>query len=81
MGEIIGLIILGGIVGALGRLILPGEQDIAIWKTILLGVVANLIVGLLLRGVNFWVGLALGAAVAAGILWFGIRQRWNFLLS
>ncbi len=81
MGAILGLIILGGIVGALGRLIIPGEQDIAIWKTILLGVVANVIVGLVLRGVNFWLGLILGAVVAAGILWLGIRQRWNFLLS
>jgi uncharacterized membrane protein YeaQ/YmgE (transglycosylase-associated protein family) len=40
---IIGAIIIGLIIGALGRLILPGKQDIPIWLTIIVGIVAALI--------------------------------------
>jgi uncharacterized membrane protein YeaQ/YmgE (transglycosylase-associated protein family) len=40
---IIGAIIIGLIIGALGRLIVPGKQDIPIWLTILVGIVAALI--------------------------------------
>jgi uncharacterized membrane protein YeaQ/YmgE (transglycosylase-associated protein family) len=40
---IIGAIVIGLIIGALGRLIVPGKQDIPIWLTILVGIVAALI--------------------------------------
>jgi uncharacterized membrane protein YeaQ/YmgE (transglycosylase-associated protein family) len=40
---IIGALIIGLIVGALGRLVVPGKQDIPIWLTMLVGVVAALI--------------------------------------
>ncbi len=40
---IIGAIIIGLIIGALGRLILPGKQDIPIWLTIVVGIVAAFI--------------------------------------
>jgi uncharacterized membrane protein YeaQ/YmgE (transglycosylase-associated protein family) len=43
VGSIISAIIVGLIIGALGRLVLPGKQDIPIWLTILIGVVAALI--------------------------------------
>jgi uncharacterized membrane protein YeaQ/YmgE (transglycosylase-associated protein family) len=40
-------IIVGIIVGALARLILPGRQNMNIWVTILLGVVAAVLGGIL----------------------------------
>ncbi len=40
---IIGAVIIGLIIGALGRLIVPGKQDIPIWLTIVVGIVAALI--------------------------------------
>ncbi|MGI8435053.1 MAG: GlsB/YeaQ/YmgE family stress response membrane protein [Nocardioidaceae bacterium] len=40
---IIGAIIIGLILGVLGRLIAPGKQDIPIWLTIVVGIVAALI--------------------------------------
>ena len=40
---ILGAIIIGLVIGALGRLILPGKQDIPIWLTIVVGIVAALI--------------------------------------
>lgn len=44
--EVTGLIsalVVGLIVGALGRLVVPGRQNIKIWLTILIGIVAALI--------------------------------------
>ena len=40
---ILGAIIIGAIIGVLGRLALPGKQDIPIWLTIVVGIVAALI--------------------------------------
>lgn len=74
IGAIIGTIIVGAIVGALGRLILPGGQDIGLVKTIGLGVVSAFIVGLVLGSVNAIVAIIVSALVAAGLLWLGIRQ-------
>ena len=50
IGEIIGLIVLGLIVGALGRFVNPGRDPMPIWLTILLGVASVLIVGWILGG-------------------------------
>ncbi|MDH3299905.1 MAG: GlsB/YeaQ/YmgE family stress response membrane protein [Acidimicrobiia bacterium] len=74
IGAIIGTIIVGAIVGALGRLILPGGQDIGLVKTVGLGVVSAFIVGLVLGSVNAVVAIIVSALVAAGLLWLGIRQ-------
>lgn len=45
IGTIIGAVILGTILGALARLILPGKQDISVWVTIAVGIAAALIGG------------------------------------
>jgi uncharacterized membrane protein YeaQ/YmgE (transglycosylase-associated protein family) len=50
IGEIIGLIIVGLIVGALGRLINPGPDPIGILMTIVIGVASSLLVGWLVGG-------------------------------
>lgn len=65
-------IIIGLIVGALGRLVVPGRQNIPIWLTLLIGVVAavlgTLIAGALgvddTRGID-WIELAIQVAFAA----------------
>jgi uncharacterized membrane protein YeaQ/YmgE (transglycosylase-associated protein family) len=40
---IIGAIVIGLVLGVLGRLLAPGKQDIPIWLTIVVGIVAALI--------------------------------------
>ena len=40
---IITAIIVGAIIGALGRLVLPGRQTIPVWLTIVVGIVAALL--------------------------------------
>ncbi|BBH67210.1 transglycosylase [Actinoplanes sp. OR16] len=65
-------IIIGLIIGALGRLVLPGKQSISIWLTLLVGVVAALLGTFLAailgvddtRGVD-WIELALQIGLAA----------------
>ena len=65
-------IIIGLIIGALGRLVLPGRQKISIWLTLLIGIVAALIGTFLAaligvdetRGVD-WIELILQVGLAA----------------
>ncbi|GAA0812503.1 GlsB/YeaQ/YmgE family stress response membrane protein [Spirilliplanes yamanashiensis] len=78
---IITALIIGLIIGALGRLVVPGKQNIPIWLTMLIGVAAALLGTVLAnalgvnntRGVD-WVELlfqvvlaAIGVALVAGI--------------
>ncbi|MDQ6716006.1 MAG: GlsB/YeaQ/YmgE family stress response membrane protein [Actinomycetota bacterium] len=80
ISSIIGAIIVGAIIGALGRLILPGRQNISIVTTIVIGIVASFVGGLLLgltaynnsNGGIPWLGWLVGAILAAlGILAYG----------
>jgi uncharacterized membrane protein YeaQ/YmgE (transglycosylase-associated protein family) len=45
-------IIIGLVVGALGRLVLPGRQSIPIWLTIVVGIVAALLGTALARAIG-----------------------------
>jgi uncharacterized membrane protein YeaQ/YmgE (transglycosylase-associated protein family) len=54
-------IIIGLIIGALGRLVVPGKQNIPIWLTIIIGIVAALI-GTVIAG-------AIGVANTRGVDW------------
>lgn len=78
---VITALVIGAVIGALARLILPGRQDIPIWLTIVVGIVAALLgtfiaraVGIptTTRGIDWWellVQLALaviGVAIVAG---------------
>lgn len=49
---IIMAIIIGLIIGALGRLVLPGRQNIPIWLTIVVGIVAALLGTALARAIG-----------------------------
>ncbi len=57
IGGIISAIIVGLIIGALGRLVLPGKQDIPIWLTALVGIVAALIGSAIVGGLRDTNGL------------------------
>jgi uncharacterized membrane protein YeaQ/YmgE (transglycosylase-associated protein family) len=72
LGLIISAIVVGLIIGALGRLVLPGRQDISIWLTIAIGIVAALVGSLIasLLGVGDtsgidWIKLIIQVALAA----------------
>lgn len=69
IGEIIGLIVLGLIVGALGRLLHPGSDPMGLIATLVIGVVSVLIVGWLIGGgvIGFIVAVIVGVILVA--LW------------
>ncbi|GHJ47271.1 transglycosylase [Catellatospora sp. TT07R-123] len=58
---IISAIIVGLVIGALGRLVVPGRQNMPIWLTIVVGIVAALI--------GTAIAQAVGVAVTDGIDW------------
>ena len=75
ISTIIGAIILGAIIGALGRLLVPGKQNISIIVTIIIGIVANVVVTWIVTALGYqnqsgiaWIPLILGAIVAAIII-------------
>lgn len=70
---IITAIIVGAIIGALGRLVVPGRQPIPIWLTIIVGIVAAFIGTALTRALGIstntsgidWIELIVQIIVAA----------------
>ncbi len=66
IGRIIGLIVAGLIVGALGRLFHPGRDPMGLGLTILIGIVAVIVAGLLLPGIwGFILAIVLGVILVA----------------
>ena len=57
-------IVIGLIIGALARLVLPGKQNIPIWLTILIGAIGAILGTLIAQN--------LGVAVTRGIDWIEI---------
>lgn len=75
IGFLIGLVVIGLVVGALGRLAIPGPTPMSIPVTIAIGVGASLVAGLLgnlILGRPF--GLIVSVLIAAGIIYFMQRQ-------
>ncbi|WP_436534819.1 GlsB/YeaQ/YmgE family stress response membrane protein [Actinoplanes sp. HUAS TT8] len=54
-------IIIGLVIGALGRLVVPGKQNIPIWLTLVIGIVAALI--------GTFIAAAIGVDDTRGIDW------------
>ena len=70
---IISAIIIGAIIGALGRLVVPGRQPIPIWLTIVVGIIAAFVGTFLARAIGIptatsgidWLELLVQVIVAA----------------
>ncbi|MFD0203362.1 MULTISPECIES: GlsB/YeaQ/YmgE family stress response membrane protein [Saccharothrix] len=70
---LISALIVGLIIGALGRLVVPGKQNIPIWLTMLIGVIAAIIGTFIAnalgvgdtRGID-WIEIVIQVALAAG---------------
>ena len=64
---IITAIIIGAIIGFLGRLVAPGRQDIPIWLTVVVGIVAAFI--------GTWIAGLFGVADTRGIDWLELIMQ------
>ena len=69
---IISALVVGLIIGALGRLVVPGKQNIPIWLTIIVGIVAALLGTAIARGLGVadtngfdWIELIVQIVLAA----------------
>lgn len=70
---IISAIIIGLVIGALGRLVVPGRQPIPIWLTILIGIVAAFIGAAIATAAGYsnanggipWIEIVLQVVIAA----------------
>ncbi|WP_404388290.1 GlsB/YeaQ/YmgE family stress response membrane protein [Humibacillus xanthopallidus] len=81
IGAIIGAIVAGLIIGALGRLIVPGKQNISIVMTIVIGIIASLVATLILGaifgyenangGIQWWYWIVGAILAALGIVAYG----------
>lgn len=64
---IITAIVIGAIIGALGRLVVPGRQSIPIWLTIVVGIVAAFI--------GTFIAATFGVAETKGIDWIELALQ------
>jgi uncharacterized membrane protein YeaQ/YmgE (transglycosylase-associated protein family) len=69
---IISALVVGLIIGALGRLVVPGKQNIPIWLTIVVGIIAALVGSAIARGLGVadtkgfdWIELLVQVVLAA----------------
>jgi len=75
LGRVIGLIIAGLVIGALGRLFHPGKDPIPIWLTLVIGVAAAIIAGLLISGILGFILAVIIAVVLVALLGGSYRAR------
>ena len=79
LGDVIAIIVSGLIVGALGRLAVPGRDPMPLWVTILIGIVGSIVGGAVALSLGFGVGgvfvLSVFAATLIVIAYRRIVQR------
>lgn len=80
LGYILAVVAVGLVVGALGRLVVPGPDPMGLGATILLGIVGGLVAGLVARaiwGEDAAPGLFLAVGVTALLVWLmrGVTRR------
>ena len=70
------LVIVGGIVGALARLAIPGPNPMGCVATVLVGIAGSMIAGVLTRWLfNRQAGLLLSVLCATGLVWLITRSQ------
>lgn len=78
MGTVLVLLIVGLVVGALARAVLPGRQSLPIWLTMLIGAGSLLLAGLIIPGRRTLLEVVVGVVIAAAVIALtqgGIRSR------
>jgi uncharacterized membrane protein YeaQ/YmgE (transglycosylase-associated protein family) len=68
LGDIVAILISGLIVGALGRLAVPGPDPMPIWLTILFGIIGSIVGGAVALGLGFGLGGVFVLSVLAATL-------------
>ena len=68
LGDVLAIVVSGLVIGALGRLAVPGPDPMPIWLTILLGIVGSIVGGSVAVALGFGVGGIFVLSVLAATL-------------
>jgi uncharacterized membrane protein YeaQ/YmgE (transglycosylase-associated protein family) len=68
LADLVAILISGLVIGALGRLAVPGPDPMPIWLTILLGIVGSIVGGLIAVAIGLGAGGIFVASVFAATL-------------
>ncbi|HET9325099.1 MAG TPA: hypothetical protein VFO03_14575 [Gaiellaceae bacterium] len=68
LGDVVAIILTGLVVGALGRLAVPGRDPMPLWLTILIGIAGSIIGGAVALSLGFGTGGVFVLSVAAATL-------------
>ncbi len=68
LGDVVAILLTGLVVGALGRLSVPGRDPMPLWLTILIGITGSLVGGMVAIALGFGVGGVFVLSVLAATL-------------
>ena len=68
LGDVVAILLTGLVVGALGRLAVPGRDPMPLWLTILIGITGSLLGGMVAIALGFGVGGVFVLSVLAATL-------------
>ena len=68
LGDVVAILISGLVIGALGRLAVPGPDPLPIWLTILIGIIGSIAGGAVALALGWGVGGVFVLSVAAATL-------------
>jgi uncharacterized membrane protein YeaQ/YmgE (transglycosylase-associated protein family) len=75
LGDIVAILVSGFVIGALGRLAVPGRDPMPIWMTILLGIVGSIVGGAVALSLGFGVyGVFVLSVLAATLIVIAYRR-------
>jgi uncharacterized membrane protein YeaQ/YmgE (transglycosylase-associated protein family) len=56
LGDVVAILLTGLVVGALGRLAVPGRDPMPLWLTVLIGIAGSIVGGVVAVAIGFGVG-------------------------
>jgi uncharacterized membrane protein YeaQ/YmgE (transglycosylase-associated protein family) len=68
LGDVIAILLTGLVVGALGRLAVPGRDPMPLWLTILIGIAGSFVGGIVAIALGFGIGGVFVLSVLAATL-------------
>ena len=75
LGDIVAILLTGLIVGALGRLAVPGRDPMPLWLTILIGIVGSIVGGIVAIALGFAIcGVFVLSVLAATLIVIAYRR-------
>lgn len=75
LGDVVAILLTGLVVGALGRLAVPGRDPMPLWLTVLIGIAGSIVGGLVAIAVGFGLGGVFVLAVLAATLLVIVYRR------